>query len=319
MKRLITLLTIIIFPLNVFAYSNKVYLGGNTIGVDIKTNGVMVIGFYKINGKYNNNILKQGDYITKVNNYSINNINDLTSAIEKSVNNNQVDITYKRNGIEYLTTLKLIYENNTYKTGLYVKDGITGIGTLTYVDPESNIYGALGHEIIESNSSKLVEIKTGYIYRNSIISIDKSTDGNPGAKNAKFYHEDVYGSITKNTTHGIYGKYYKDLNNELVPVAKKEEARLGEAKIYTVLKDEAVKEYTIDIKSINESTGTKNFTFEITDDELIDKTGGIIQGMSGSPIMQDGKLIGAVTHVIVDNPVMGYGIFITTMLEEGEK
>ena len=319
MKKIIFLLTILLFPLQVFAYSNEIYLGGNTLGIDVKTDGIMVIGFYKVSGKYNTGSLKQGDYITKVNDRDVNTIDDLTSTIEEFVDNNKVDITYRRNNIEYLTTLNLMYENNVYKTGLYVKDGITGIGTLTYVDPETKIYGALGHEIVESNTSSVVEIKTGSIFRNSITSIDKSEMGEPGAKNAKFYRETNYGTIEKNTPYGIYGHYNKELNNRIVPVASKEEIKIGEAEIYTVLKDETVESFKINIKSINERSKSKNFSFEITDSNLLDKTGGIVQGMSGSPIMQNGKIIGAVTHVIVDNPITGYGIFITSMLEEGER
>ncbi len=319
MKKALILITILLFPIQVWAYSNEIYLGGNTLGIYVKTDGVMVIGFYKVDGNYNTGSLKEGDYITKVGNTSVNSINELTSAIEDSVLNNKVDITYKRGNEEYITTLNLAYENGVYKTGLYVKDGITGIGTLTYVDPETKIYGALGHEIVESNSSKVVEIKSGNIFRNSITSIDKSEVGNPGAKNAKFYKETTYGTIEKNTPYGIYGYYNKELNNELVSVATKDEVKTGHAEIYTVLKDETIEKFSINITSINPRSRVKNFYFEIDDESLLNKTGGIVQGMSGSPIMQNGKIIGAVTHVIVDNPITGYGIFITNMLEEGEK
>lgn len=319
MKKVFISLILLIFPLNVLAYSSKVYVGGDTLGIELKTQGVMVIGFYKVKGRYNSGSLKEGDYIIKVGDNQVSSINELTNAIESNVNNDSVEVTYKRNDKEYKTTLKLVQENNVYKTGLYVKDGITGIGTLTYVDPESKVYGALGHEIIESNSSSLVEVKTGKIFKNSITSIDKSVTGTPGSKNAKFYKETDYGTIEKNTIYGIYGKYKKSINNELLEVAKKKEAKVGEATIYTVISQEQVEKFTINIKSINENSKIKNYSFEITDNNLLEKTGGIVQGMSGSPIIQNGKIIGAVTHVIVDNPVTGYGIFIETMLEEGDK
>ena len=319
MKKVFISLILLIFPLNVLAYSSKVFVGGDTLGIELKTQGVMVIGFYKVKGRYNSGSLKEGDYIIKVGDNQVSSINELTSAIESNVDNDSVEVTYKRNDKEYKTTLKLVQENNVYKTGLYVKDGITGIGTLTYVDPESKVYGALGHEIIESNSSSLVEVKTGKIFKNSITSIDKSVTGTPGSKNAKFYKETDYGTIEKNTIYGIYGKYKKSINNELLEVAKKKEAKVGEATIYTVISQEQVEKFTINIKSINENSKIKNYSFEITDNSLLEKTGGIVQGMSGSPIIQNGKIIGAVTHVIVDNPVTGYGIFIETMLEEGDK
>ena len=318
-KKVLILLISLLIPLNVYAYSNQIMLGGNSLGIEVKSDGIMVIGFYKVSGKYNQGSLKVGDYITKVEDDYINSIKDLTTYIENHVDDKRINITYKRKDKEYQTTLNLVYEDGIYKTGLYVKDGITGIGTLTYVDPETKIYGALGHEIIESNSSNIVEIKTGSIFKNVITSIDKSTMGNPGSKNAKFYHNTKYGTIDKNTIYGIYGRYNANVNNELIEVANKDEVQLGSAKIYTVLNGEEVESYDINIKSINESSNVKNLVFEITDKRLIELTGGIVQGMSGSPIVQNNKIIGAVTHVIVDNPLSGYGIFINTMLEEGEK
>lgn len=321
MKKILLILSFLIMPLNVFAYSDYIYMGGNTLGIEIKCDGILIVGFYQIDGNYNkgNPKLKVGDYIKKVNGKSVNTLNELTEEIEKYTNDKNVEITYKRGNKEYTTRLDLIEENGVYKTGLYVKDSITGIGTLTYIDPGTQIYGALGHEIIENNSKRLVEIKSGIIFRNSIISIDKSEIGHAGSKNAKYFYNTVYGSIFKNTNHGIFGKYKDEINNlKLVKVGNKNDIKIGKAKIYTVLEDEKVEEFEINITNINESSETKNITFEITDRELLEKTGGVIQGMSGSPIMQNDKIIGVVTHVIVDNPVTGYGLFITTMLEEGE-
>ncbi len=309
-------------PFTVCAYSSEIYLGGNTLGIEVNCDGVLVVGFYQINGNYNkgNPKLKVGDYLKKVNGNDISTLKDLTEEIEKNVNDGEVEITYKRDGKEYTTTLELINDAGVYKTGLYVKDSITGIGTLTYIDPGTGIYGALGHEIVESNSSQIVEIKEGSIFRNSITSIDKSSVGHAGSKNAKYFYNTVYGNIYKNTNHGIFGKYKSGFDNmTLVPVGDKEEVKIGKANIYTVLNGELVETFAINIKKINETSNTKNITFEITDDKLIKETGGVVQGMSGSPIMQNGKIIGVVTHVIVDNPVTGYGLFITTMLEEGER
>ena len=320
MKKILVFLFVTFFmPLEILAYSKYIIPGGDTLGIELKSDGIMVIGFYEINGKTNKSNLLVGDYIKKVNGEDVSTIEELTSSIEKNINGS-VEITYQRNNSEKTTNLNLIYEDNVYKTGLYVKDKITGIGTLSYIDPKTKVYGALGHEIIESSSKNIVEVKTGNIFRNNITSITKSLDGKPGSKNAKFYHDTLYGTITKNTNVGIYGEYTAELpNKELLEVGQKEDVKIGEAKIYTVLNNEEIKEYSIEITEINETPKIKNITFKITDEELLNETGGVVQGMSGSPIIQNNKIIGAVTHVIIDNPENGYGIFITTMLEEGEK
>ncbi len=321
MKKFIVFLCILLIsPMSVWAYSSEVILGGSTIGIDIQSEGVMVIGFYKINGKYHKSDLVEGDMITKVEDASINTIEELSIELEKHVDQDEIQITYKRGNKEKITDIHLALENGVYKTGLYVKDGITGIGTLTFIDPATNTYGALGHEILESNTSKMVEVKTGTIFKNAITSIDASTDGNPGSKNAKFYYHSVYGDIDKNTKFGIYGTYTDSYDKtNLIPVASPEEVKVGTATIYTVLEDEKVEEFEIEITKVNENSEIKNISFEITDERLLEKTGGVVQGMSGSPIVQNGKLIGAVTHVVTDNVTTGYGLFITTMLEESEK
>ena len=321
MKKIIMFLCVLLMPIQTLAYSNYIYRGGNTLGIEIDCDGILVVGFYQINGEYNkgNPKLKVGDYITKINGTNVNSLDELTEEIEKNVDNAKVEITFKRDKKEMKTTLDLIDDNGIYKTGLYVKDSITGIGTLTYIDPSTNIYGALGHEVIESNSKRLVEIKSGNIFRNTIVSIDKSMAGYAGSKNAKYFYNTIFGDIYKNTNHGIFGKYDKGLNDlKLVKVGKSSDIKIGPASIYTVLEGEKVEEFSINITHINETSNTKNLTFEITDKKLLEKTGGVIQGMSGSPIMQNNMIVGVVTHVIVDNPITGYGLFITTMLEEGE-
>ena len=320
MKKLILFL-ILLFPFNVLAYSDYIIPGGETLGIDVKSDGIMIIGFYKIAGKYNKGTteLRSGDYITKVNGVDVSTVADLTKEIEKSVNTKTVELTFKRNDKIKTTNLKLIESAGIYKTGLYVKDNVTGIGTLSYIDPETKIFGALGHEIIESNSNSIIEIRTGTIFKNTITSIDKSINGNPGSKNAKFEYNNIYGNIFKNTSFGIYGNYTTAIpDKKLLKVAEKEEVKIGPAIIYTVLDGEVINPYEINITAINKTNKIKNITFEITDTDLLKKTGGVVQGMSGSPIIQNDKIIGAVTHVVIDNVTNGYGIFITTMLEEGE-
>lgn len=322
MKKLrIVMLLLMLFPNIVFAYSKQIIVGGENIGINIQSKGILVVGFYKVNGKTikSSPEIKVGDYIIKVAGTEINSINELTNAIEKNLNEEKIDITILRDGKEINSTLSLLLDKNMYKTGLYVKDSLSGIGTLTYIDPNSKIFGALGHEIIESNSNKKIEVKTGSIFESKVTEIKKSSDGAPGEKKAKLNNAQIYGEISKNTRYGLFGDYKKTLpNKNLIEVAEKEEVKVGEAKILTTLSDNQIKEYTINITKINEYNKIKNIYFEVTDESLLSETGGIVQGMSGSPIIQNNKIIGAVTHVIVDNVKTGYGIFITTMLEEGE-
>ncbi len=323
MKRLkILLLSLLLIPMNVLAYSDYIIPGGETLGIEINSDGIMVIGFYQIDGKFNKGdpVIKSGDYITEVNGIRVNTVDELTEIVEDNVLEEKVEVTIKRNGKEKTSELSLIKDGEVYKTGLYVKDSITGIGTLSYIDPETKVFGALGHEIIEANTNSLVEIRSGIIFRNYITGIEKSASGVPGSKNAKFYYDTVYGKILKNTNVGIYGLYENEMpDKELYEVGNPEEIKIGNASIYTVLDGENINEYSIEITKIDETSDIKNISFVINDPELIDKTGGVVQGMSGSPIIQNDKIIGAVTHVVIDNPVTGYGIFITTMLEEGEK
>lgn len=319
MKKSLLFLILLILPINIFAYSDKIIPGGNTLGIEVKNDGVIVIGFYKVNGKFNKNDFKVGDVIVKVSGIDVASSDDLVRLIEKNINDDKVNITIKRNDKFIDKTIILDKINGVYKTGLYVKDGVIGIGTLSYIDPETLIYGALGHEIIESTTNRLIEVKTGNIFKTKITSIDRSVSGVAGTKNAKFYTNIKYGDITKNTNKGIYGFYSKDISNlESLTVGKYEDIKLGSAYIRTVINNEEVKDYAIEIDRVN-NNDVKNIHFKIVDEDLISKTGGIVQGMSGSPIIQNNLIVGAVTHVIVDKPSTGYGILITRMLEEGDK
>lgn len=321
-KLLISFFTLLlIIPLNIFAYSNYVIVGGETIGIEVNSKGVLVVGFYKIDNSF---IAKDagfaiGDVITKVNDKTVENIDSMVSEVEKS--NKKATFTVIRNNSTKEINLNLSEdENNVLKTGLYVKDKINGVGTLTYIDPESRIFGALGHEIIESTTASKFEIKDGKIYDAKVSNIVKSRDGRAGEKNANYDRNIIKGIIEENEISGIFGKYNYDINTDnKLEVGKSSNVKTGEAKIRTVIEDDKVEEFTINILKLDEYSKTKNILFEITDNRLLEKTGGIIQGMSGSPIIQDNKIIGAVNYVIVNSTSKGYGIFITTMLEEGEK
>ena len=307
---------------NVLSYSNEVYVGGENIGIEVKTKGVLVIGLYKVNNNMiaSSSGISKGDYIIKVNNHEVNSIDDFSKEIENDEDKENLDITYKREKKIYDTTLKIVNDNNEYKTGLYVKDSISGIGTLTVIDPATNRFLALGHAVIDSNTNSLLTIDTGSIYSSYITGINKSSDGVPGEKIGEANVDDRYGTVSKNSNKGIFGTYEKELNNrKLMKVANPDEIELGGASILTVVDSDTISEFNINIDKIDKNDELKNILFTITDKELLDKTGGVVQGMSGSPIIQNGKVIGAVTHVIVDDCTKGYGIFITNMLEESEK
>lgn len=319
MKKLLIIFTFLFLPLNVFAYSEYIIPGGATLGINVDTKGIMVIGFYKIDGKYNkgSNELQAGDYITKVNNEKVTTTQSMADIIEKYAQNGKVTLTFTRDDKEYETIFDIIYEDNKYKTGLYVKDSIKGIGTLSYIDPSTNIYGALGHEIIDSNSNKTVEIKSGAIFYNEITGIEKSSAGSAGSKLASFDYDNVFGNISKNSKYGIYGNFTKEYDTS--QTLKVGSPKIGKAYIRTVIDGTKAEDFEIEITKINETSAIKNITLKIISSDLTAKTGGIVQGMSGSPIIQDNEIVGVLTHVIVDNPITGYGVFITTMLEEGEK
>lgn len=319
-KTLIIILTSFIMPISILAYSDYIIAGGENVGIEIKSKGIMVVGLYEIDGKYiaSEAGLKVGDIITSINNKQVKTIDEMTNIISES--NDKIEIDFIRENKQDHTTLKLTKdENNVYKTGLYVKDQIKGIGTLTYIDPNTKLFGALGHEIIEKSTMKILEVKDGKLYNSKVTAIEPSRDGNPGEKNAVF-KETTIGNIKENTNKGIFGTYNEQIpEKKLYKVAHSKDIKTGTAKILTVLEDEKIEEYTINILKISDTKEkTKNLLFEITDEKLLEKTGGIIQGMSGSPIIQNDYIIGAVTHVVVDNPKRGYGIFITNMLEEAE-
>lgn len=317
----IILVATFIMPQSILAYSKYIVAGGENIGLQINNKGIIIAGFYKVNDKYPGReaLLQKGDTIIKADNNDIQSIDDFIIAIKNS-NQKSLKLVYLRHNSEETTTLNLISENNILKTGLFVKDMVAGIGTLTFIDPNTKLYGALGHEIVESSSGTMINVKDGKIYNSKVTSIDKSIRGEPGAKNANVDSEDVYGNIKENTESGVFGYYSRKIDtNNLYEVAEYKNINLGNAKIITVLEGNKKKEYNINIIKVNNNKNdNKNILFEITDEELINKTGGIVQGMSGSPIIQNGKIIGAVTNVVVNNPKRGYGILITSMLEEAE-
>ena len=310
---------LLMIPTPIYAYSNRIIVGGETIGIEVHSKGVYVVGFYEVNSK---NIgedagFLKGDIIKKINNKDIKNINDLNNII---IDDSLYTFNVLRNKKEVNINLKLEEEEDIIKTGLYVKDRINGIGTLSYIDPETRVFGSLGHEIIESSSFSKFDVDNGKIYKAEVIDIKKSKNGSIGEKNADIDHDNSYGNISSNEIEGIFGKYMDNINDKnIMDIAYQNEIKKGEAIIRTNIIDNKVDDFKINIISIDENSSSKNILFEITDKKLLDKTGGVVQGMSGSPIIQNNKIIGVVNYVIVDDIKKGYAIFITKMLEEGDK
>ncbi len=317
------LMTLMMLPINTLAYSKYLIPGGENIGIKVNSKYITVVGFYEVNNKY---IAKDagfnvGDKIIEINSNKITSMEDMVNSINSSKDNLKLNIKVLRSNKEYTIVLNVSKDNTgVIKTGLYVKDQISGIGTLTYIDPETRKFGALGHEIIEKANSEKVEIKDGTIFKSDIIGIKKSVDGTPGEKNAKFYSSTLYGDVTLNANSGIYGNYIADLpNKDAIEVMDEKDVKVGKAVIRTVIKDNSVDEFEIKILELDYSSNTKNILFEIVDERLLKNTGGVVAGMSGSPIIQDGKIVGAVNYVVVNKVNKGYGIFITNMLNTSEE
>jgi len=320
-QTLLILLTLFIIPQTTLAYSDKIIASGETVGIKLNTDGILIVGSYEING-HNSLVeagLKNGDIISQINNNEVHSVEEMVNVIT-NCNCDNLKISYIRNNKTKKTTLNLYEDNGVLKTGLYVKDSVSGVGTLTFIDPETKYFGVLGHEIADATTGKIIDIESGTIFDSKITGITRSSEGNPGEKNALLYSDKIEGTVFENTNKGIFGEYTSEMNtSRLYKVGNIDDIKVGDATILTVLDGVEVGEFSIKITSVKETEDKlKNIQFEITDKTLLDKTNGIVQGMSGSPIIQDDKIIGAVTHVVLDNPTKGYGIFIQNMLEEAE-
>ncbi|MFD1039188.1 SpoIVB peptidase [Virgibacillus byunsanensis] len=310
----------------------KVIPGGQSIGVQLHTRGVLVVGHHLVNGE-NGNLspgeeadIKVGDVILKINGDSIKKMEDVKPYVEDAgKSKSPLKLTVKRGNETHEAKLQPVMDNKEkkYRIGLYIRDSAAGIGTMTFYDPKSKKYGALGHVISDMDTQKPIEIHNGTIVRSSIKSIEKGNNGSPGEKQAKFSIKDnKIGSITKNSPFGIFGKLNQTISNgkkdDPMPVALSHEVKEGPAKILTVIDGDEVREFDIEIVSSvpQKFPATKGMIIQITDPELLKKTGGIVQGMSGSPIIQGDKIIGAVTHVFVNDPTSGYGVHIEWMLQD---
>lgn len=296
-------------------FVGEVKLGGDTIGIQLKTK-VEVVGKYEVTTKdgkvkpWNKSNILEGDYIYSINDNIINN-NDELNELVRSTTDNNLDLVLIRDDEMINTQIEVVKNaNDVNSIGLYIKDHLSGIGTLTFINLKNNKYGALGHSVSDS-------LSTGKLYESSVRGIKKAIKGVPGEKFATLSPTEI-GTIEKNNDIGIFGEYNKKNDNEIVNVVKSSYVHKGNAQIVTVLEGNIIKKYDIKIIEVEKqnSSNVKGIKFKVIDEELINTSGGIIQGMSGSPIIQDGNLIGAVSHVVVNDPLIGFGVFAEWMYYE---
>ncbi len=288
-------------------------LGGEGIGVKLLATGVLVMGLDRTDTE-----LKIGDIILSVNDQKVEANADLEEIVKES-NGKALTLKVSREGTEFVTSITPIKQENNagYKLGLWVKDSSAGVGTVTFYELNKQSFAALGHAVTETQENYILPITSGGITRTNIYAIQKGVPKVPGELKGTITN-DILGEIYGNTDKGIYGHILKEdflKEKQEIEIASKTEIQEKEASIFCTLDDNVVREYQIQIeKVLLTSTGNKNMIIKITDEDLINKTGGIVQGMSGSPIVQDGKLIGAVTHVFLNDPTKGYGVFIENMI-----
>ena len=291
-----------------------VYPLGNIVGIKADTDGALVIGFEEDDIEYIGG-LKIGDNIISIEGEKINNSNDITNIINK-LKKDEVNILFERNNEIKKARIKTKQEGNKYKLGLWVRDKISGIGTLTCYNPSSNEFYAIGHGICDMDTNKLLTIKEGNIYNASNIEVYKNKTKNIGQIRAIIDYNNSVGSFHINSNNGIKGNFYNyncNFNLPIIEIGKRNDVKIGNAYILFQSKEGNIEPYKIKIeKIINEEN---NMLRKVVDDKLIDYTGGIVKGMSGAPIIQNNKLIGSLTYVFKHNPKKGYGIFIDEMLK----
>ena len=308
----------------------KVKPVGQVAGIKLYTSGVLVVGMSEVKGidntkykPYENSGLQEGDTIVQIENKAITDTKELINIVNSS-KGKELKIKYVRNDNTLECSIVPAKTSETeYKLGLWVRDSAAGIGTMTYIEPSTNDFAALGHGITDIDTGNILNISNGQFITTKVLSIIKGINGNPGKIQGSINEQAEIGTINKNSIFGIYGKVnditkVKMISNKSIDVALRNEIKLGDAKILCSLDGELAKEYKIQIDKIylNNDYDNKSMLIKVTDEELIEKTGGIIQGMSGSPVIQNGKFVGAVTNVLINDPTRGYVVFGDLMVKE---
>ena len=311
----------------------KVIPVGNIAGVKLYTNGVLVVGMSEIEGSdnkkykpYENTGIQEGDRIIKINNKHINSTQDLIETVNMS-NGNNINLEYVHQQETKECSITPVQTNNQeYKLGLWVRDSAAGVGTVSFYEPSTKTFGALGHGITDIDTSELINIASGEFVTTRVLNITKGESGNPGKIQGTIENQKNIGNISKNSRFGIYG-IVEDLSSLTIDTSKemevalRDEIEVGKATILCSLDNQKPQEYEIEIEKIYKDNNydNKSMKIKVTDEKLLEKTGGIIQGMSGSPVIQNGKFVGAVTHVLVNNPEEGYAVFGDIMLKQARE
>jgi stage IV sporulation protein B len=304
-----------------------VALCGTPFGIKMFTNGVVVVGLADVKTDAGNINpaseagLKVGDIITSVNGKTAGSNTDVEKAVEEC-GGHAVKIEVNRSGQKLSVTVQpsRSESDGLYKVGLWVRDSTAGIGTLTFYDPSGNCFAGLGHGICDADTGQLMPLLSGDIVPVTISGVTKGLKGTPGELRGYFTDDNAIGSLGANVQSGVYGTMKRPVQGQAVKIAMKQDVKTGPAKVYTTINGNSPKYYDVEIEKIDyrEGVQSKNLVLRITDPQLLAQTGGIVQGMSGSPIIQNGKLAGAVTHVFVNDPTRGYGIFAENMLAESK-
>lgn len=315
----------------VMAISKEVelYPGGHIVGIKLRTNGPLIVGFSDIENDLQKPYspskdggLNVGDIILSINDIEINS-SELLSETLNSLDADELDIKVERDEkiiVKKIHPIKSVDGKN--KIGLWVRDSTAGIGTVTFIDPVTGIYGALGHPITDVDTGDIIKISKGNIVSSSIVNVKRGEKGNPGELKGVFINDDInLGSVEQNTKFGIFGKYsLENIYTEKLKIALKDEIQEGPAQIISTVDNGEPKLYDVVIEKLlqQDNPSSKSMIIKVVDEDLLKKTGGIVQGMSGSPIIQNNKIVGAVTHVLVNKPDTGYGIYIEWMLKESK-
>ena len=289
--------------------------GGQVIGLELQDHTVTVAAFDEAMGQEAKNCgLQIGDRIVTVNGKTVRSVQDVRKALQST--DGETEISILRDGRAEKIRMQPQITEEGPRLGVYLKQGITGVGTVTWYDPASGSFGALGHGVNDA-SGKLVDMEQGNVYPASVVMVKTGKSGSPGQLLSTVSGSGVIGTLSQNTVQGVFGSAELSGKEEMLPVGQKEDVHTGTATIRSTVAGDQVQEYSVEILKVYPYSGAngRNMLIRVTDPELLVATGGIVQGMSGSPLVQDGKLIGAVTHVLVNDPTMGYGIFIENMLE----
>ena len=310
------ILSLLTAPAQAAELPSQVVAVGQAVGIEVQCQGLLVVGFPE-DSPARESGLKRGDRILQVDGQQVTEPGELRSLLQDK---RQVTLTAVRDGQEKSFLVALRQVGGMAMIGANVKTEMAGIGTITYYDPDTTAFGALGHGITDETTGALFPIRGGYLCRATVVGAEKGRAGTPGMLQGAFEVQEEIGGISANTACGIYGSLHTEPEGDLLPVVAREKVHCGPAEILCTVEGEQVERFNVEIQRVfplDDGTG-RNMMLKVTDPRLLEKTGGIVQGMSGSPILQEGNLVGAVTHVLVSDPTKGYGISIEDMLEASE-